>query len=640
MRLQFFDDGYRRSPFAALLVLLIAKFVLFRVFLFKGVTFTGMLSDLAAILAVLLVCELAIPGRWKGLGYWLVNFIISLLLFASTVYFAYYGSIPTFTALKSLNQVGQIGDSINALIKGVYFVYFIDLAIIFVIYLVNRFRGIRVKGRRRIGRTAILLGSAVFCLALSVRSVYVAKAISNELEQAQSVGFINYQAAAAWQAGSESLAAKNGSLEEVTAQIKELQSSYPYQSGSQSQSQSEHAGQSPVAFGQSKGKNVIVIQLEAFQNFPIHLSVGGEELTPVLNKLVSGSYYFPHVFQQIGQGNTSDAEFMSNTSIYPVGNMAMSTGYGDRQLPSMPRMLQTEGYEAYTFHVNDVTFWNRDKLYPALHFNGYYDKPYYENDNFNEFGPSDEELYKTGIAKLSELHAKGQPFYAQFVSVSSHFPFKVPEDRGPQLNLPEEIDGTHLGDYLRAVHYTDYALGTFIDQLKAKGMWDDTVLLVYGDHFGLQPDKADAATISSQLGIHYDSRLSRFNIPFIVHDPSQREGHVIEQPGGQLDMMPTLANLLGLKPAEKGVVAFGRDLLNTDHNVFGMRYYLPTGSFFNNEVLFVPGKGFEDGTAVSLKTMEPVADIEQYRSDYDYIMQLMNLSDQYVRLLPKRGPSQ
>lgn len=106
-------------------------------------------------------------------------------------------------------------------------------------------------------------------------------------------------------------------------------------------------------------------------------------------------------------GNTSDAEFMSNTSIYPIGTLAMSTGFGDRELPSLPRLLRDKGYEAYTFHVNQVGFWNRNELYPALGFNGYYDKDYFTNDHFNAFGASDEQLYITGVEKMAELQKKG-----------------------------------------------------------------------------------------------------------------------------------------------------------------------------------------------------------------------------------------
>ncbi|MFD2880461.1 LTA synthase family protein [Paenibacillus rhizoplanae] len=156
---------------------------------------------------------------------------------------------------------------------------------------------------------------------------------------------------------------------------------------------------------------MIVIQLEAFQNFPLHQSLDGQELTPVMNGLADEGFYFPHVFQQVGPGNTSDAEFISNTSVYPIATLAMSTGFGDRELPSLPRLLRDKGYEAYTFHVNKVGFWNRNELYPALGFNGYYDKGYFKNDQFNSFGASDEQLYATAVEKLAQLQKKGTPFF-------------------------------------------------------------------------------------------------------------------------------------------------------------------------------------------------------------------------------------
>ncbi|SFE41237.1 Phosphoglycerol transferase MdoB [Paenibacillus catalpae] len=626
--ISFYNDDYRRSPMIGVWLLLLIKSVLFRFFLFGEVQGIGLLADAAAWLGLLLIVELITAARWRGIAYWAVNLIVSVLLFASTIYFSYYGSVPTYTALKALDQVNQIQDSVESLIKSVYYIYFLDLAILAILYIVRLVRGTRVPGRKRFGQLRIVLGGLLVCIAVSGTLVYAGNDIPNELEQAEGLGFIGYQAAAAWENQSEKAMASSGDIEQTKVEIEALMSSYSYQ---------DQQGKTPIQFGSAQGKNVIVVQMEAFQNFPIHLTVGGMELTPVLNKLADESYYFPHIYQQIGQGNTSDAEFMSNTSIYPTGEIAMSTGFANRELPSMPRMLESKGYEANTFHVNDVTFWDRDKLYPALGFKHYYDKPFYTNDHFNEFGASDEELYRVAVDKLQALHEQNKPFYAQMVTVSSHFPFEVPKDR-TDLNLPASLEGTQLGNYLEAVHYTDYALGTLIDRLKANGMWDDTVLVAYGDHFGLQPEKASAEEISQQLGIHYDDRLSRFNIPLIMHVPGQSSGQVVDQPGGQLDIMPTLANLLGVKPADEGVVAFGHDLLNIDHNVFGMRYYLPTGSFFNNDILFVPGKGFDDGTAYSIKTMEPVQNFSQYRNDYDYIMKLMSLSDQYVRQLPKRAP--
>ncbi|WP_028612520.1 sulfatase-like hydrolase/transferase [Paenibacillus harenae] len=628
--MRFEPSGDRRSPTVVIFIFIMLKMALFRHFVFHGIQADKLLADAAAVIVLLAVVELVIPARWKGTALGALNAVLSLLLFASTLYFSYYGTLPTYTALSGLDQVLQIRDSVGSTIQAVNYLFFLDLAILFIIYVVNKIRGVRHDGAKRILRPKILVALAVVCAVTSGMLIRSGIGIPNEIVQAESLGVLNYQIAAAIKAGEDQKEAMNGSVEETAAAAAGLQDGYPYQDAG-----TAVAG-TPDYFGAAKGKNVIVVQLEAFQTFPIHLKLDGKEVTPVLNKLAGESFYFPHVFQQIGQGNTSDAEFMSNTSIYPTGAVAMSTGYGDRVIPSLPRLLQQEQYVSNTFHINDVTFWDRNRLYPALGFDKYYDKPSFHNDHFNSFGASDEELYRVSLEKLKEHQAQDKPFYVQIVTTSSHHPFKVPQDR-QHIAVPEGLKGTQLGDYIMSVNYTDYALGLFIEELKASGLWENTMLVVYGDHAGLQSKDTDAEWASSQLGIKYDDLVSRFNIPLFIHVPGTK-GKAVDQVGGQVDIMPTVSNLLGISLMEKNYTAFGQDLLNIERNVIGMRYYLPTGSFFNNEILFVPGKGFEDGKAIDIRTMEPVTDFSAYRADYDYILELMQLSDDYVRLLPKRAP--
>lgn len=630
-----------RSKFILTFILLLLKIGLMRYFFYEGIQWKGFPAEALSVLVILCLVDLIFPLKRKGPVFWSFNFIYSFMLFAATLYYAHFGTVPTYAVLSELDQVPQIRASVNALIRPEQFLFFADFVVLAIIAVAGRIREHRRSrtlsfrsgtwgqgGRRtgwgwRIGVACVLIVSVVFS-GLFVRS---GKKIDNELVRAESIGFLNYQVDAALRNREEEEMIAKGNIQETISKIQSLQAGYPYREGA--------AGSTPQYFGAARGMNLIVIQMESFQNFPIHLKVGGQEVTPVLNQLAKEGAYFPHLFQQIGPGNTSDAEFMSNTSIYPTAAVAMSKGYGSRELPSLPRLLQQHGYVANTFHINKVTFWDRNKLYPALNFDKYYDKPYFENDHFNDFGASDEEMYRVGIEKLSELQSQGKPFYAQFVTTSSHSPFVVPEDK-VKIQLPNNLKGTNLGNYITAVNYTDYAIGKLIEQLKETGMWDNTMLAIYGDHFGIQPSETGASEITEKLGIPYDDRISRFNIPFIVHVPGQQMGIVSNVTGGQVDMLPTMANLLGVSLKDDKFTALGQDLFNIDRNVIGMRYYLPTGSFFNNEIMFVPGQGFDDGTAVSLDTLEPVSDISAYRSDYDYVTQLMKLSDEYVKLLPKR----
>ncbi|SDG24355.1 Phosphoglycerol transferase MdoB [Fontibacillus panacisegetis] len=635
-----------RSKFIGIYILLLLKVILLRVFVFGETGWKSLPAEALSILVLFCAVELIFSVKRKGIVYQIFNFLFSFLLFAVTLYYAHFGTVPTYVVLSELNQVPQIRASVNALLRPEQFLYFADFAVLALwrtVSLVLARRKSRRGGLRfqtadvrplRSGRIWKLSVAVVMIIsiAISVVSVRSGGKVDNELFRAEKIGLLNFQVDAALRNYEEEKMIAEGNLQETKTKISDLQASYPYRDDSQA---GGNGALKPQYFGAAKGKNLIVIQMESFQNFPIHLSVGGQEVTPVLNGLIKEGVYFPHVFQQIGPGNTSDAEFMSNTSIYPTAAVAMSKGYGNRELPSLPRLLQKHGYVANTFHINNVTFWDRNKLYPALNFDQYYDKPYYNNDQFNNFGASDEEMYRVGMEKLSEIHRQGKSFYAQFVTTSSHSPFTVPEDRR-QIKLTSDLEGTNLGNYITAVNYTDYAIGKLIGQLKEANMWDDTMLVIYGDHFGLQPSDTSAEEIKSKLGIPYDNIISRFNIPFIVHIPGQNLGITSDQSGGQVDMMPTMANLLGISLNDEGFTALGQDLLNIDHNVFGMRYYLPTGSFFNDEILFMPGQGFDDGSAISLDTLQPVSDFSSYRNDYDYVTQLMKLSDEYVKLLPKR----
>jgi lipoteichoic acid synthase len=592
--------------------------VLLRIFLFEDISLKGIGFDLAFILVLASIIELLVPKKLTNGFYWSINVIFSILFFVAAVYFAHFGSVIIYTSIFQIKQVGQVSDSVKSTIRLQDFLFFADfLIVLFYSLITKKQTKIKTPFLQPLfvqKKTWLVLG--VVCICFTLLANKLDKTFTNELIRADRLGLLNYEL------NTFLLRNQNGftDLGEATSAIAKAQS---------------NSESTDKLFGTQKGKNLILVQLEAFQNFPINLSLNGTEITPTLNKLAKVSYYFPHIFQQIGQGNTSDAEFMSNTSLYPTGTIAMSTGYGDRNIPSLPKLLEAQGYEADTFHVNDIKFWDRDKLYPALGFSHYFDKPFYTNDNFNAFGASDEELYRVGLEKLTALQKQNKPFYAQFITLSSHHPFKIPVEKQNNA-LRDSLTRSQLGDYLLAINYTDYALGVFIDGLKKAGLWENTVLVIYGDHFGLQPNDNTAEAIYKAIGIKYHPDISRFNIPLFIHAPNLQTGEVISQVGGQMDIMPTVANLLGISLKNQNFVHFGQDLMNITKNAFGVRYYMPTGSFFNNDIMFVPGKGFDDGKATSLSTLEPIKDFSKYKDDYDYVMNQMKLSDEYVNMLPKR----
>lgn len=610
-------------------VMLVVKLLIFRFKVLDDLSLLGILSDIGAIGLLMALPACFVAGKWRKGLQTAMAVLISTIWFATAIYYSYYGNVPTYYTLSSLNQVGQISESITASLELYMWLFFVDFFMVLLISPFSRERKPWMKLLVRSSAKPSFWHSRKFSLIITAASLAVvvgsllgSKHIENSHALAKRLGVLSYQLAV-------NSATASGQQQELTAaELESLREEVrAWFAGQEEQERS-------LYHGIASDHNLIVVQIESMQNFVIGLELNGQEVTPYLNQLSQQSFYFPNVYQQIAEGNTSDAEFLMNTGAYPSAVQATSKQLTGREAASLPRLLAKQGYESYTFHVNDVTFWNRNEMYPALGFTGYYDKASFENDQFNSFGASDEQLYKVALDKLEALQSSDQRFYAQLVTVSSHHPFKIPEQY-QELELPAELEDTQLGHYLQAMHYTDKQLGQFMEQLEEKGLLQQSVVAIYGDHFGLQTKDNDPEWVSEQLGISYHDIISRMNVPFIVKVPGVA-GERVEQVGGQIDMLPTLLNVLGISEPNSELILFGSDLLNAMTNIVGVRYYLPTGSFFNDEVLFVPGTGFSDGTAISLETHQPIEFDDTLRQDYSYILELMGMSDLYTSNYPQR----
>jgi phosphoglycerol transferase MdoB-like AlkP superfamily enzyme len=557
--------------------------------------------------------------------YVVVNLLLTLLFFAVIMYYKYYGVIATYHALEQVNQVTAVSNSVFSLLDPQYLLIFTDIIVLG--YVLFRRKAAQVWKSSTAVRSNRKVYLALFVVSLTVClfNVVPNRASMNEIKKAEIMGILNYEAYTLI-----------GDKEPEPLEQEEITQ----------QSIDRLKGISPVtgvqgvkAFeGLAKGRNVIVIQLESFQNFLVGLKLDGQEVTPVLNRLVNENIYFSQFYQQVGQGNTSDAEYVVNTSTYIPPSGAATMKYVDKQLPSLPKLLKSQGYDTATFHTNVVEFWNRGELYKALGFDRYYDKSFFGTEDTVFFGSSDEVLYEKTAAELEKMSQTGNPFYAHVISMTAHHPFTTPEDKD-RILLPERYEGTFVGDYIRSQSYADYALGQFIEQLKTSGVWDDSLIVVYGDHLGLPMyslDDDDKALMEEIYGHPY-GYTDMINIPLVIAAPGLTQPALYTQTGGQVDILPTVANLLGVSLADQ--IHFGQDILNNKYNLLPERYYLPSGSVINGKVLFIPGIGYEDGTTYSLNPNTGSGG-KLSEKEYNTALQLLHMSDSYVIQLPELESSE
>jgi len=198
-------------------------------------------------------------------------------------------------------------------------------------------------------------------------------------------------------------------------------------------------------------------------------------------------------------------------------------------------------------------------------------------------GVSDEDMFRQSAQMLKELP---RPFYAFIITLTSHYPYYLPAEKH-YLQLPDSLAGTHLGNYLQAVRYADEALGKFLEDLKENGLWKDSLLVIYGDHDGLfERDKPELEKLWVQQAIDEEEWIREYvPVPLLIHQAGLK-GKTFNVYGGQVDVLPTLATLLGIE-AEKTKFAMGKDLLRTKNGfaILPKGDYIPQAAFITPSVL-------------------------------------------------------
>ncbi|HBL2746163.1 TPA: LTA synthase family protein [Enterococcus faecium] len=385
-----------------------------------------------------------------------------------------------------------------------------------------------------------------------------------------------------------------------------------------------YAEPNPETFGIAKGKNVIVLHLESFQQFLINMKVDGQEVTPFLNSIFQNqaTISFDNFFHEVGQGKTSDAENMLETGTFGLPQGSLFTELGsDNVFQAAPAILgQKQGYTRAVFHGNVASFWNRDHVYKNLGYDNFFDRSYFdESDETLGYGILDKDLFRESAQYLEHLQ---QPFYTKFLSVTNHTPYYT-DDKNfdfPSLNTGNST----VDNYVRTAHYLDQSLEQFFTYLKKSGIYQNSIFVIYGDHFGIS--NTDNKDLASALGKDPDTwdefdNAQMQRVPLMIHMPGYTKGTVNHEYGGEIDVLPTLLHLLGID--DKDYLHFGTDLLSSQHDqVVAFR----NGNFVTPKYTVLGGKAYNNQTGEIIDTKAAGID-EEISKDQEKVKTALSLSD-------------
>jgi lipoteichoic acid synthase len=291
------------------------------------------------------------------------------------------------------------------------------------------------------------------------------------------------------------------------------------------------------ATAQTEPRNIVVVHLESVRArsvTPYNEDVG---ITPFLDELANGSLMAERAYTVVP--HTTNALVATLCGIDPpIGRWQTYSLGGRIPVRCLPELLGDQGYSSVYFTSSVRTFERRPEIVENMGYEEFYPVETMNTKGFekaNYFGYEDEVMLEPSREWLQENGAGG-PFLATYETITPHHDYLAPDERYGRKEFAEK-DG--LNRYLNSVRYEDFFVKNLIEQYKELGLYDQTIFVIYGDH----GEAFGEHGLYQHDNVPYEEGL---RVPLLIHDPGQwKDGKRVEAPTNQLDILPTVLDLLG-----------------------------------------------------------------------------------------------
>ena len=288
--------------------------------------------------------------------------------------------------------------------------------------------------------------------------------------------------------------------------------------------------------------NIVIFIMESWSADKIGALGSKYNISPYFDSLAEHGILFTNFY---ANGIRTNRGLPAITCSFPSlpGRSIMKRYAADHPFISVAEILDRYGYKSSFAYGGDIEF---DNMKGFLRLHGY--SEFYDENSF----PDAPKLGRWGIADhamftslADEISTLSRPFQMTVLSISNHDPYDIPDDRFKKYD-----DSNEQNRMLNAFYYTDWALGQFFDSLKQHPVFDSTIFVITSDHCAHQTPK-------------YPMSPETFHIPCLIYAPGMLgdTGIVIDKTASQVDILPTIVDLLGLETVQS---SWGRDILSLD----------------------------------------------------------------------------
>ena len=326
--------------------------------------------------------------------------------------------------------------------------------------------------------------------------------------------------------------------------------------------------------GMFEGKNVIVIMMESATNIILD-----EQYYPNMAKLAKNGWSWSNSYSPRNSCNTGNNEMSGMSSLYTINNTCTANEYKDNKYPeAIFNLFNKMGYTTQSFHNYTDQYYYRRVIHPNMGSQKYWgveslNIPY---SNVYKEWPSDVDLMERILEKIEGE----EKFMVWATSVTAHSPYIQSSTYGDKyLDLFKDTNySISVKRYMSKLKEFDNAIGTLIDGLTEQGKLDDTVIVLFADHYPYAIDEEELNEYFS-YDITVNNEIDR--TPFIIYNP-QITGTVYDKYTSYMNIVPTIANLFNLDYDPR--LYAGYDILSPDYEdrvVFSDGSWQDKKAFYN-----------------------------------------------------------
>ena len=309
--------------------------------------------------------------------------------------------------------------------------------------------------------------------------------------------------------------------------------------------------------GLFEGKNLIVIMGESVNDIFIN-----EELFPNFYKIYSEGISFVNNYSPRNTCATGNNEFSGMSGLYTIQNNCTANIYkSNTYFEGLFNLFNDAGYSTTSMHDYTEGYYSRSAIHKGLGSQKYYGvkdlKMSFSYEYIN--WASDTEFLSKAMDIVLEDTSK--PFMTWLTTVTAHQPYSSSIEGDKYLDLTKGTNyPMEIRRYMSKLKYLDDGLGIMLEKLENAGVLDDTVIILYGDHY---PYGMKSSTISKVL----DYDLSDYEIervPLVIYN-STIDAQKVDKYTSYINLTPTIANLFNLDYDPRyymGTDVFSSDYLN------------------------------------------------------------------------------